>query len=316
MKIHFTSFALSAYLTRRYDVCYYIVSRNIIELHKGKTGMHSAGEGQGSTFYFEIPSKVVPTNEVLKSVPSLLHEAVEDFSCMSPIEQVHTFDLDELCNVSLKLKEEENSPNKRVKEENIDKPLLNKFRGLSMHKIDFNRSFASCHSISTAMSTSAMVKMRVLIVDDSIVTCKLMQRMLKTINAVATHVDNGPSAIECIERSLAAAAKRKFSPEMISKKSISDENGEEGDTCPIDSLCGDQFDVVIVDYHMPGMEGPEIIRRLRLLGFTGCIIANTASQAEEDMQCLMESGADSVLIKPFDLLQFTNTVQGKSRQFS
>jgi diguanylate cyclase (GGDEF)-like protein len=70
---------------------------------------------------------------------------------------------------------------------------------------------------------------------------------------------------------------------------------------------GERFDVVISDWTMPGMEGPELCRRVRQqaadgAGYTYFILATSRSQ-KQDIATGMEAGADDYLTKPFDVAE-------------
>ena len=68
----------------------------------------------------------------------------------------------------------------------------------------------------------------------------------------------------------------------------------------------DHFDVLITDWMMPGMDGPELCRRMRQrtdVGYTYIILATALGQHENVLEG-MEAGADDYLTKPivpFDL---------------
>jgi CheY-like chemotaxis protein len=59
------------------------------------------------------------------------------------------------------------------------------------------------------------------------------------------------------------------------------------------------FDLLLIDMHMPVMDGFSTVRHLRKTGFDKPIIAFTASATEESRRKCIEVGCDSLLIKPF-----------------
>lgn len=71
-------------------------------------------------------------------------------------------------------------------------------------------------------------------------------------------------------------------------------------------------DVILMDYHMPGMDGPETIARLRTLGYEGCVLALSAIVDAVDRRALLNAGANGVLQKPFQVELFIDTVYGTS----
>ena len=58
------------------------------------------------------------------------------------------------------------------------------------------------------------------------------------------------------------------------------------------------YDVVLLDMHMPGIDGPQAAASLRASGFDRPIVALTASVFEEDRQLCREAGMDHFLPKP------------------
>lgn len=70
----------------------------------------------------------------------------------------------------------------------------------------------------------------------------------------------------------------------------------------LDYLLGDQiFDLALVDWHMPVMNGLEMLKQLRAEGFSDLKVMIVSTEAESDfiVQAL-EAGADEYLMKPFD----------------
>lgn len=68
-------------------------------------------------------------------------------------------------------------------------------------------------------------------------------------------------------------------------------------------LQAEYFPVLIVDWVMPGLDGPSLIRQVRSTSFSGYVytILLTSRQAQDDRVDGLESGADDFLTKPVDL---------------
>ena len=68
-------------------------------------------------------------------------------------------------------------------------------------------------------------------------------------------------------------------------------------------------DLVLMDMHMPGMDGLEATRKLRSAGFFGPIVALTASVMEEDRGACLASGMDGFLTKPLSQERLLKTAE-------
>ena len=61
------------------------------------------------------------------------------------------------------------------------------------------------------------------------------------------------------------------------------------------------YDMIVMDICMPGMDGYEASKRIRNLGYTGRIVALTANVLTTDDIQFKEAMMDDVLLKPVDL---------------
>lgn len=61
------------------------------------------------------------------------------------------------------------------------------------------------------------------------------------------------------------------------------------------------FDLALVDWHMPVMDGLEMVRRLRAEGCTQTRVVMVTTEADNDsILRALDAGADEYLMKPFD----------------
>eukprot|EP00981_Chlorochromonas_danica_P011770 scaffold4252_cov182-Ochromonas_danica.AAC.1 len=65
------------------------------------------------------------------------------------------------------------------------------------------------------------------------------------------------------------------------------------------------FDAIFIDYEMPRMNGPKVLRSLQC---TIPIIGVTGNLLSEDRDCFLQSGALRVLNKPFTLAQLGDSL--------
>lgn len=77
-------------------------------------------------------------------------------------------------------------------------------------------------------------------------------------------------------------------------------NGQEA----LDQIYQEKFDVILMDIHMPELDGIEATRMIRQS--TNPVIADlpiialTASALEEEIKLIMEAGMNDIVTKPFD----------------
>lgn len=64
------------------------------------------------------------------------------------------------------------------------------------------------------------------------------------------------------------------------------------------ALTGD-FDLLVLDIGLPGLDGLEVMRRLRAAGLTTPVIVLTARSSIDDVLASLEGGANDYMAKPF-----------------
>ena len=115
---------------------------------------------------------------------------------------------------------------------------------------------------------------KVMIVDDSAIARKMVERTLGSLEGcVVHHAQNGLEAVQLVARSL----------------TIKDEP---------------PYDVVLMDYYMPVMSGPEAVNLIRGQGYLGVILAVTGVTSESEFTALLGRGVDRILVKPFSMEAF------------
>jgi signal transduction histidine kinase/CheY-like chemotaxis protein len=119
----------------------------------------------------------------------------------------------------------------------------------------------------------------VLVAEDNEINALLIQATLSRLGHVPTVVGNGISAVTTVATAHAMGA---------------------------------PYDVVLMDLHLPGMDGFEATRRIRALGDEGGripIIALTANAFAEDRQACERAGMDGFVVKPVDRAQLESAMR-------
>eukprot|EP01042_Synura_sphagnicola_P036288 gene36288-biopygen503 len=127
---------------------------------------------------------------------------------------------------------------------------------------------------------------RVLVVDDAVSNRKMLCRVIRNRCSVIVEADNGLNAVDMVKASLTSS----------------------GSLAPNGCTC-QPFDLIIMDFIMPVMDGPTAIKEIRGLGYTGLILGLTGNVLDSDKNLMLKSGANFVLTKPFELDAFDRALQ-------
>jgi DNA-binding response OmpR family regulator len=118
--------------------------------------------------------------------------------------------------------------------------------------------------------------MRVLVIEDDVAMAGLLQKGLQEENHVASVANDGRAGLE---------------------------------------LAADyQFDVIVLDWMLPGIDGLEVSRRLRKDGNTTPILMLTARDAVPDIVKGLDAGTDDFLTKPFSFAEFLARIRALGRR--
>jgi OmpR-family two-component system manganese-sensing response regulator len=74
------------------------------------------------------------------------------------------------------------------------------------------------------------------------------------------------------------------------------------------------YDLVVLDWNLPGMSGVDICRKYRSNGGTALILMLTGKKALTDKVAGLDAGADDYLTKPFHLAEFSAKLQALLRR--
>ena len=119
--------------------------------------------------------------------------------------------------------------------------------------------------------------MHVLVVEDDAVLADGLSRVLGSHGMAVDVVGNGAQADQLLQRAGAA-------------------------------------EVVVLDIGLPGMDGFEVVRRLRARGSAVPVLLLTARDAVEDRVRGLEQGADDYLVKPFATAELVARVKALARR--
>ncbi|AVR97273.1 response regulator transcription factor [Pseudoduganella armeniaca] len=114
-------------------------------------------------------------------------------------------------------------------------------------------------------------------------------------------VEDDPTLADAIGRLLAGHA---MQVETLRDGAVADARLAGGDLC----------DVLLLDIGLPGLDGFEIVRRLRARGSAMPVLLLTARDAVEDRVKGLELGADDYLVKPFATPELVARVRALARR--
>ena len=110
------------------------------------------------------------------------------------------------------------------------------------------------------------------------------------------------------DRSVAEMLRRSFAYEGF-RADIADSG-----PASLDRLRDCSVDLIILDVMLPGLDGFEVLRRIRAAGDTTPVLMLTARDAVDDRVTGLESGADDYLAKPFAFLELLARVHALLRR--
>ena len=118
-------------------------------------------------------------------------------------------------------------------------------------------------------------KLRILIVDDAVSNRKLLARLLQNKGHQTEQAEDGSFGVDMV-------------------RSAED--------------AGKPYDMVLLDYEMPVMNGPEAAKQIRMLGSDVFIVGVTGNLMPEDVAFFRGCGANAVLPKPFRMTELDNLI--------
>jgi len=94
---------------------------------------------------------------------------------------------------------------------------------------------------------------------------------------------------------------RDFLRGLLEEKGIECEEAADGRAGLTQLHDSDPFDIALVDWNMPIMDGLNMLKELRAEGFSDMKVMMVTTEAEDDFILRsLDAGADEYLMKPFD----------------
>lgn len=288
------------------------ISSKIIGLHGGRIGVVSEGEGLGSTFYIDIPimkiksvrgdnekgSLRIGTNGAVGTNIKNSRRHIGVYPTISPKNEnenigfeIENSEIPEIENRSFKklktvdetINEETNNAENSYSENKIKlkpgsrtilPPLNPKLENITFFQTtetnDLKPNYAEQEEKDLLQSKSA------LIVDDSAMNRKLLNRLLKDTIGTRDEARDGSEAVTKCQEKMS--------------------NG-----CP--------YDIILMDFVMPIMNGPTATKTIREMGFNGIIIGVTGNGHQSDLDIFLDSGVDEIFLKPLTAETFNSSVR-------
>ena len=100
---------------------------------------------------------------------------------------------------------------------------------------------------------------------------------------------------------------------MLEQNEIETEWILEGDEIYDHATCS-EYDILILDWMMPGETGVDACKRLRENGYDKAVLILTARDAVEDRVTGLDAGADDYLIKPFEFPELLARLRALGRR--
>ena len=282
-----------SHLHVRCTLCTMAVSKGIVDAHGGTLSVHSEGEGHGCTFTLELCliDSTLNVDDVTGERFDVGNSNAANRYRVLPTQMKSTITPQEprlASSASQASQATQASQSSQSKQPTVVKlssvKQLRVRSSIHMDSGSENVESVSAHSISDMRHQSRVVPVceegrveekhtkdllpKILVVDDAPLNRTMLIRLLRTRCSSSAEAEDGCVAVEMIRQSMAQNA---------------------------------QFDIVLMDYCMPEMDGPSATRIIRDMGFKGLILGVTGNALPEDVADFMASGANAVLVKPLNV---------------
>ncbi|MGD2159806.1 MAG: ATP-binding protein [Gammaproteobacteria bacterium] len=295
-----------------------VISRKLVLLMKGEIGFDST-EGEGSTFWFSIPANVIDqTSE--KAVPGLINKHIaliddhilcrrsvrsmlEDWGCRVAEFSLSNCIADKRLIISNTFDAVVISiGRKHMLKTDQYRSCLEKFKQTPVMSIVSTRSHSELGQLSSGNFGNITFR--------TARRSHIQKSLIDSINGASVSTDDTVNPAELLDNHKHAALKvlvvddndiNLRLAEIILKKNNYDVTTICSGDDSIELVRNNQYDLIFMDLHMPGTDGYEAAKRIRLFegsDHRSVIIALTANAMPQEIEKIESCGMDDVLIKP------------------
>ena len=140
-------------------------------------------------------------------------------------------------------------------------------------------------SSTTSTSKDFIKPQKLLIVDDVPTSRKMLSRLFESRGHYCEEAADGLIALNMVKN-------------LMSTTNVTNSDSHTSESLENFQSPLKNYDVILMDFVMPTMNGPNATRAIRELGYTGPIIGVTGNALTVDKTIFMNSGATAVIIKP------------------
>lgn len=243
----------------------------VAKLHGGRIGIESAGLGQGSTFFVEIPILEKVWAPTLLPKGKVVHQGTRELHRLGHLKKVAA-----TIRVACKL----SFGSVGFRKNSLISSLLtiDKLSEVQQEIVDDVDDVVNIDQFHPKIDEELKPTLRILLVDDVRACRRILARILEADSCVCDEAGDGLQAVEMVRLALNSGA---------------------------------PYDCILMDASMPKMTGSEATRAIREMGCQVKIFGVTGDSLPQDVQRFMDSGASGVCIKPLRKTELDVIIRGK-----
>lgn len=273
-----------------------------MDQHGGSISVHSEGRSRGSTFVVSLPLFLSARGEGDSGPSDRPHR--EDGLGFVPCESPTTADF--MMPISSILCDN-HEVSSRADSQRImppNKPLFNENSVLMSVESDEeenepsqvtgNNALTNTQNIAVAETNksegaASAETLSALVVDDSAMNRRMVCKILQSSGQIlCDQAENGVVAVEMVRRK----KQNSFTTNRLVER----------------ASFMFKYNLILMDFQMPDMDGPTAIAEIRRLGYSGIILGLTGNVLQADKDTMIAAGADGVLAKPLNIRLFWDTI--------